>query len=94
MAVTFTPPIPGPNVPHLQATVVTGIVDGDSPQCSVEAILQPHPVLPAFAVGLDGAFQVTIAAGQLMDNNLYRLTVWSINPAGSGSILLDTRPAG
>jgi len=94
MAVTFDQPVPGPNVPHFQTTVVTGNVDGNSPQCSVVALIQPHPVLPAFAVGLGGAFQVTIAAGQLQDNNLYRLTVWSEVPGSTGSIQLDTRPVG
>jgi hypothetical protein len=94
MAVTFNPPLPGPNLPIQQTTVVTGIVEGDNPNCSVVGLIQQHPVLPAFAVGIDGAFQVTITAGQLMDNNLYRLSVWAGDPSSSGSILLDTRPAG
>jgi len=94
MAVTLNPPLPGPNVPILQPTIVTGNVDGISPNCKVVGIIVQHPVLPAFAVGLDGSFRVTIAAGQLMDNNLYRLTIWSDDTGSSGSIDLDTRPAG
>jgi hypothetical protein len=94
MAVTFDPPLPGPNLPILQPTVVTGTVDGDDAVCSVDGVTVQHHVLSAFALGIDGAFRVTIAAGLLMDNNLYRLKIWSNNTGSSGQIDLDTRPAG
>jgi|GEM_PF-2744534 len=94
MAVTFNPPLPGPNLPILQPTIVTGTVDGDDALCSVDGVTVQHHALSAIAVGLDRTFQVTIAAGQLMDNNLYRLKVWSNSTGSVGAIDLDTRPAG
>ena len=94
MAVTFNPPLPGPNASHLQTIVITGTVDGNNPNCVVTALINAHGILIAFAVGIGGAFMLTIAAGQLQDNNLYNVAVWSDDAPSKDSVFIDTRPTG
>jgi len=94
MAVTFDPPLPGLNASHLQGIVITGTVDGESPNCNVTGLINQHGVLIAFAVAIGGDFTLTITAGQLQDDNLYLVSIWSDDTGSQGSIFIDTRPVG
>ena len=88
-------PLPGPNVPHLTETVVTGKVPGTNPKCRVIGLIRDHFVIPEFSAEMGtGIFKIIIAGGLLWDDNLYVVSVWSDDPADSARAFLDTRPPG
>jgi len=92
---TFDTPLPGPNVPHMSETVITGIVPGTKPQCRVIGVISDHFVVPDFQVEMStGKFKIIIAGGLLWDENLYLVSVWSDDPDDSAKAFLDTRPRG